>query len=114
MTTRMTGFAVACDLLERALGGLDHILAELVLRLVDARRIEKDNLRLWPRENAENPVARRLRLVAHDGDLLPDQAVDECRFADVRPTDDGDESRFMLFLFHSITLLHFLRCPAAP
>ena len=65
------------DFLERPLGSLHHVLAELMLRLVDARRVEEDNLRLGPRQNAEDAVARRLRLVTHDGDLLPNQAVDQ-------------------------------------
>ena len=83
------------DFLQSALCRLDHVLAELVLWLVDARRVEEDDLGIRLRQDAEDAVLRGLRLIAHDGDLLADQRVDERRLADVRAADDGDEARFV-------------------
>ena len=40
--------------------------------------------------DAGDPVARRLRLLRRDADLLPDQRVQQRRLADARPADDGD------------------------
>ena len=39
----------------------------------------------------ENPVSRRLWLGRSDGDLFADQVVEECRLADIGPTDNSDE-----------------------
>ena len=74
---------------------LCHIVAKLVLRLVYARRVEEDDLRVLLGQDTEDAAARRLRLVAHDGNLLPDERVDQRGFADIRPPDHGGEARFM-------------------
>ena len=87
-------------LFQRALRRLHHVLAELVARLVDARRVEEHDLRIRLRENAEDAVARRLRLVAHDGDFLPDERVDERGFPHIRPPDDRHKTRFMFTFCH--------------
>ena len=83
------------DTVQRPIRRLCHIVAELVLRPMHTRRIEQDDLRILLRQNAEDTTARRLRLVAHNGDLLPDERVNQCGFADIRPPDHGDESGFM-------------------
>ena len=54
-----------------------HILAKLVLCLVNARRIKEDDLSPVIREYGFYSVSRRLRLVARDRDLLTDDAVHE-------------------------------------
>ena len=80
---------------QSSLRRLRHIAAKRILRLVDAGRIEEDDLCVLLRQNAEDAAARRLRLVAHDRDLLPDQRIDQRGLPDVWPSDDGDKSRFI-------------------
>ena len=65
-----------------------------MLGLVDPRRVEEDDLAGLVRMDAEDAVARRLGLIGDDRDLMLDDAVDECRLADIRAADDGDETRF--------------------
>ena len=81
--------------MECPLRRLCHIVAKFVLRLVDARRIEEDDLRVLLGQDAEDTATRRLRLVAHDGDLLSNERVDQRGLADIRPPDHGGESGFM-------------------
>ena len=65
-----------------------------MLRLVDARRIEEDDLTFVVRMDAEDAVARRLGLIGDNRDFVFDDMVDERRLADIRAADDGDEPRF--------------------
>lgn len=65
-----------------------------MFRLVDARRVEEDDLAFVIRMDAEDAVARRLCLIGDDRDFMLDDAVDECRLANIRAADDGDETRF--------------------
>src|SRR4030095_10892931 len=58
-----------------------------MLRLV-AGRVHEDVLRLLVGVDAENAVARRLRLARGDGDVRTDELVDQRRLADVRSPDD--------------------------
>ena len=51
------------DFLERVLCNVDHVLAELVFRLVDARGVEEDDLSSLIRVNGLDAVSRRLRFV---------------------------------------------------
>lgn len=77
-------------LLRRAL----HKRVQVGFRLIQPRRIRKDDLIVRLRENAQNPVPRRLRFGRNDGNLLPDQYVDERAFSRVRPADDRNDTRF--------------------
>ena len=69
---------------------LDHIVSQTVARLVEAGRVEQDELDIVPVHHAVDPVARGLRLVGDDGDLLAHKRVRQARLAHVRPPADGD------------------------
>jgi hypothetical protein len=57
---------------------------------MDARRVHEYRLHAALGANAKQAVARGLWLGRGDGELLPDQAIEQRRLADVRPADDGD------------------------
>ncbi|MNW15157.1 hypothetical protein D3C71_2135840 [compost metagenome] len=59
---------------------------------MNTRRIEEDDLGLIRRIYPVNFVACCLRLVRHDSDLLADDLIHQCRFADVGPADNGDKA----------------------
>ena len=73
---------------------LHHIVAQAVARLVKARRVHQDQLRVAAVDDGADAVARRLGLVRDDGDLLAHEGVGKCGLADVRPSADGDHSGF--------------------
>ncbi len=58
--------------------------------LVDARRIDEDDLAAGRGLDSQDGVARSLGLVGGDGQLHAEDAVQQGRFADVGPADDGD------------------------
>ena len=60
-------------------------------RLVDARRVDEDDLRLGPVQHAADLVAGRLRLVRDDRDLLAEDLVEQRRLAHVGAADEGHE-----------------------
>ena len=53
-----------------------------------AGRVDEDDLGVRRRQDPGDAVARRLRLLRGDADLLADQAIEQRRLADVRPADD--------------------------
>ena len=59
-----------------AFGGFHHIFPELVLGLMNPRRVQKDNLGIRLGQDAQNTVPCCLGLVAHDGDFLSDKGID--------------------------------------
>ena len=76
-------------------GGIDHRPVEPALRLEDAGRVDEDDLRAAVRPDhgdAAHDRARRLHLVADDGDLGADQPVDQRRLAGVGRADQRDEA----------------------
>ena len=77
-------------------GGIDHGPVEPALRLEDAGRVDKDDLRAAGRGpdhgNAAHHRARRLHLVADDGNLGADQPVDQGRLAGVGRADERHEA----------------------
>ncbi len=93
----IAGFESVVDLLH-------HAPVELGGGLVDAGSIDEDDLRGGPAgvgfglfaegdfENSVDAGAGGLRFVSDDGELLPQQRVEESGLACVRPTDDGDEA----------------------
>ena len=56
------------------------------------RRVDEDGLIGAAVQHAEHALARRVRLVRDDADLLADQRVQQRGLADVRPADDRDEA----------------------
>ncbi len=71
------------------LGHTHHVLAQLVQRSVDAGGVEKEDLRVGHCDNAQNLVARRLRLGGDNGQFLPQQAVEQRGFAHIGAADYG-------------------------
>src|SRR3546814_17214672 len=60
--------------------------------LMQARRIDKHDLAFRPVDDALDAMPRGLWLVRDDADLAAHQRVNQRTFADVGPTDDGDEA----------------------
>src|SRR5437867_5044944 len=67
-----------------------HGLMQLVLGLEQTGRIGEDVLRVVFGEQANDGQARGLRLGRDDREMLPDERVEQRRFADVRPTREHD------------------------
>ncbi|MNI31603.1 hypothetical protein D3C73_854900 [compost metagenome] len=70
---------------------LVHIIAQLGLSFMDTGRVQEYNLRIIRGVYPVDFISGGLRLVRHDGDLLSDHLVHECRFAYVRSADNGDK-----------------------
>ncbi len=62
------------------------------LGIVNARRVDEDDLRGFAGENAQDAIARGLRLGRDDGNLLAQQRVQQRGLAHVRLADNGDEA----------------------
>ena len=81
---------------------------------MDASVSRRDDLGIRLRQDAEDAVRGGRLVIAHDGDLLADQRVDERRLADIRAADDGDEARLafclLCVLFHTSLLLAYFSC----
>ena len=81
--------------LDAADDGGHHALVQLVALLAhDSRSVKQDHLVLVVAGDADDAVARRLRLGRHDAELLADDGVDERRLAGVGAADDGDDAGF--------------------
>ena len=81
------------DVAERARdGAVQRAIERGGMPRLEARRIDEDELRFALRADSGDAMPRRLRLVRGDADLLPDQGVEQCRLADVRPPDDGHQA----------------------
>ena len=80
------------DAFERRGDLVHHLAAKRGVGFVQTRRVDKNDLTLRRRHNALNAIARRLRLVRYDRDLLADDAIHKRRLARVRPTNDRDET----------------------
>ena len=63
------------------LRNIDHVIAQLVFRLVDSRCIQEHDLASVIMVHRLDAVSRRLRLVGCDGNLLADDAVHQGRLA---------------------------------
>ena len=70
-----------------------QLLAQGVVRLVQARRVHDDHLEAGAREHGAEPVPRGLHRVGGDGDLLAHDGVQKRRLARVRAADERDEAR---------------------
>ena len=75
-----------------------HLAAERTVGPVHSGGINEDYLPVrisFPLrnfENSQNAIARGLRLGADDGQFLPNQRVQQCRFASVRAAENANES----------------------
>ena len=78
---------------ERRGGGAVHGLVQGTARLgVQARCVDEGDLRVRQVEDPEDAVAGGLGTRCDDAQLLPDQRVEQRRFADVGPTDQRGEA----------------------
>ena len=84
-----------------AFDDVHHIVSELRPGLVEARRIDENELTVLAVDDGADAVAGRLRLVGNNGDLLADDGVGQRGFADVRTACNGDHGGF---IFHKCIL----------
>ena len=70
-------------------GAVQGAVQRRVVAGLEAGRVDEDELRRAARADAGDAVARRLRLVRGDADLLADECIEQGRLADVRAADDG-------------------------
>ena len=68
-----------------------HALVHARLGPVDSRRVQKDDLGVGPVHDPLDAVPRGLRLVGDDGDLGAHQRVQQRRFANIRPPENGNK-----------------------
>ena len=80
------------DLAERGHRDVDHAHVEAMQGAMHARGVDVDNLPVGTGVGADDPVARRLRLVGDDRQLGADEPVEQGRLTGVGPADQGDES----------------------
>ena len=87
------GSVVAVGAVGVALAALvNAVTAALIAAGMQARRIDENDLRLLAAADAENAMARRLRLGTDDAHLAIEQCVQQRRLAHVGPADDRDET----------------------
>src|ERR1700722_20913285 len=72
---------------------MHHLAAQRGIRIVQAGRIDKNDLSFGLSDNSLNAVSGGLRLGSYDGDFLSDQAIHESRLPGVGAAYDGYESR---------------------
>ena len=83
------------DLSQRRPHDVVEAFAEQRARLVQARSVDHDQLRVGAMHDAAHGMPGGLRPVAGDRDLLPDERVEQRRLARVRSPDHAGESRSM-------------------
>ena len=79
---------------------------------MQARGIDVDRLVRAFSMNTNDAVTRRLRFSGSNRDLLPEQLVQQCGFAHVWTTNDGNKSAVVFFFAHSSSSF-FSACSAA-
>ncbi len=75
---------------QRGEGELAHPLLHQVARVEQAGQVMPDVLDVAFRPEPDHREARGLRLRAHDGKVHADQAIEQCRLADVGGAGKGD------------------------
>ena len=86
---------------------IHHIIAQLVLRLMNPGRIQEDNLSPLRGQHRPDPVACGLGLCGSDGYLLPDQLIHQSGFSHVWPAYQGDKACFILIIIHDFPAFAF-------
>ena len=89
------------DVLQAFERGLVELLSEGVVGLMDARRVDEDELEIVARQDGAEAVTGRLGGRGGDGDLLAHDGVQKRRLARVRTSDKGCETRLEAFFLHS-------------
>ena len=77
-------------------GAVQRAVQRGVVLGLEAGRVDEHELRLVHRAHAGDAVARRLRLVGRDADLLAHEGVQQRGLAHVGAADDGDEATALL------------------
>ena len=93
------------NLLQGAFSRAYHVFAQLVLRLMDARRIKKHNLCVISIHNAHNLIACSLRSVGHNSDFFAYQTVCQSGLAHIRTSHHCHKAGIM-FSFFVVYLLY--------
>ena len=88
-----------------SVAALDHAPIHPVHRLVDAGSVDEHNLPARRVSDTENPMARRLRLIRDDRELLSGEPIEQRGLAGVGPAHDGQRARSSLRGFRSGGLL---------
>ena len=71
---------------------IDHSHVHAVRGLVHARRVHEDDLPIRIILDADDAGSRRLGLVRYDGELVTDDAVEQCGLARIGAADEGNEA----------------------
>ena len=82
----------AVDVVERRRRRLVEAVSEGRARPVHTRRVREDDLAVRPVEDATDAGPGGMGRRRGDGDLPPEDLVEQGRLADVRPADEGDEA----------------------
>lgn len=72
------------------MNGRHHSAVEQIAGLMNAGRIDENDLAFRQRDNALYLMPRGLRFVRDGGDLFADQPIQKGRFAGIRPADKRD------------------------
>ena len=80
------------DVAHRVERDVHHPHVHAVRRLVHAGRVDEHDLAVRVVLHADDPRARGLRLVGHDRELVPDDAVQQRGLAGVRAAEEGNEA----------------------
>ena len=104
-------------LLQGMLRHAHHIIAQLVFRLMDPRRVQKHDLPLLQGQYGSGSGAGGLGLRGGDRYLLPYEPIHQRGLSHVGPADQGHEARLVWFLithfFHGKFLLFQYRLYAS-
>ena len=75
-----------------------HILSKLILRLMDTRRIQENDLSLLTGIDRLDTVSCGLGLIGCDGDFLADQLVHQGGLSHVRPANQSGKTGFTIVI----------------
>ena len=89
------------------LHSVDHVVAQLGLRLVETGGIHKDELGVFLGDDAADTVTGGLGFIGHDGDLLAYQVIGQSGFAHVGTTGDGNNGSFGIHKYILLNLSSF-------
>jgi len=62
--------------------------------MVNPRSVKEDKLTSFHVLNAENAVSGGLGSFRNDGNLITEETIEQGRFSNIRPSQDGDKTGF--------------------
>ena len=86
---------------------LHHVRTELILRLVDTGRIEKNELRFFLGKDARDFCSGGLGLGRYDGYVFTEELIQKGGFSDIGSADQCRKKIFF-HIFNSFSLLYFM------